>query len=118
MSSADPTDIAADLEREFWKLDTVHHLWQIGMLNRAVIFCSGKERVDWLTEKLRDWRIPALNVHSGVDYEERKRRIRKFSLGSVGILITTDLLARSLDGLRVPVIINVSTFVSIGQICS
>ena len=53
-------DIA--VEKEDWKLDTLCDLYETVTITQAVIFCSTRRKVDWLTEKLhsREFTVSAM----------------------------------------------------------
>jgi translation initiation factor 4A len=53
-------DIA--VEKEEWKLDTLCDLYETVTITQAVIFCSTRRKVDWLTEKLhaREFTVSAM----------------------------------------------------------
>merc|ERR1711970_838677 len=40
------------VEREEWKLDTLCDLYETLTITQAIIYCSSKRKVDWLTEQL------------------------------------------------------------------
>jgi len=57
-----PIDIA--VEKEDWKLDTLCDLYETVTITQAVIFCSTRRKVDWLTEKLhsREFTVSAMRA--------------------------------------------------------
>jgi translation initiation factor 4A len=50
------------VEKEDWKLDTLCDLYETVTITQAVIFCSTRRKVDWLTEKLhsREFTVSAM----------------------------------------------------------
>jgi translation initiation factor 4A len=85
------------VEKEVWKLETLCDLYDTLSVTQAVIFCSTRRKVDWLTDKLnkRDFTVSA--IHGDMEQRERDLIMRQFRTGSRRILITTDLLARGID---------------------
>ena len=43
-----------NVEREQWKFDTLCDLYDTLTITSAIIFCNTEQKVDWLTQKLRD----------------------------------------------------------------
>merc|ERR1740117_543807 len=81
------------VEKEGWKLDTLCDLYKTLTITQAIIYCSTRRKVDWLTEKMtgRDFTVSAM--HGDMDQRDR-------------VLITTDLLARGIDVQQVSLVIN------------
>lgn len=50
------------VEKEEWKLDTLCDLYEAITITQAVIFCSTRRKVDWLTDKLhaREFTVSAM----------------------------------------------------------
>jgi translation initiation factor 4A len=94
------------VEQEEWKLETLCDLYDALSITQAVIFCSTRRKVDWLTEKLnnRDFTVSA--IHGDMEQRERDLIMREFRSGSSRVLITTDLLARGIDVQQVSLVIN------------
>ncbi|GHJ84915.1 hypothetical protein NliqN6_1317 [Naganishia liquefaciens] len=94
------------VEKEDWKLDTLCDLYETVTITQAVIFCSTRRKVDWLTEKLhsRDFTVSAM--HGDMDQAARELVMKEFRSGSSRVLIATDLLARGIDVQQVSLVIN------------
>jgi translation initiation factor 4A len=94
------------VEQEDWKLETLCDFYGTFSITQAVIFCSTRRKVDWLTEELnkRDFTVSA--IHGYMEQRERDVIMRQFRTGSSRVLITTDLLARGIDMQQVSVVIN------------
>ena len=50
------------VEKEEWKLDTLHDLCETVTITQAVIFCNTRWKVDWLTKKMhgREFAVSAV----------------------------------------------------------
>jgi len=51
------------VEREQWKFDTLCDLYDTLTITQAVIFCNTKQKVDWLTQKMRDANFTVAAIH-------------------------------------------------------
>uniref|UniRef100_A0A9J7XVQ4 RNA helicase n=2 Tax=Cyprinus carpio TaxID=7962 RepID=A0A9J7XVQ4_CYPCA len=76
------------------------------MLNKAVIFCNTKRKVDWLTEKMREANFTVSSMHGDMPQKERESIMKEFRSGASRVLISTDVWARGLDVPQVSLIIN------------
>ena len=99
-------DIA--VEKEDWKLDTLCDLYETVTITQAVIFCSTRRKVDWLTQKLHERQFTVSAMHGDMDQGQREVIMKEFRSGSSRVLIATDLLARGIDVQQVSLVINVS----------
>nr|ODN90055.1 ATP-dependent RNA helicase eIF4A [Cryptococcus depauperatus CBS 7841] len=95
-----------NVEKEDWKLDTLCDLYETVTITQAVIFCSTRRKVDWLTEKLGDRQFTVSAMHGDMKQEGRELIMKEFRSGSSRVLITTDLLARGIDVQQVSLVIN------------
>ena len=88
-----------NVEREKWKFDTLCDLYDTPTIGRtAIIFCNTKQKVDWLTQKMRDANLIVASIHSGTPQQERDATLRQFRSGSSRVLISSDQgLPRGLD---------------------
>lgn len=98
------SDIA--VEKEDWKLDTLCDLYETVTITQAVIFCSTRRKVDWLTEKLHSREFTVSAMHGDMDQAARELVMKEFRSGSSRVLIATDLLARGIDVQQVSLVIN------------
>ncbi|CAK9026635.1 unnamed protein product [Durusdinium trenchii] len=120
------------VEREQWKFDTLCDLYDTLTITQAVIFCNTKQKVDWLTQKMRDANFTVASIH-GVEASENltillvgtRGEIRLvannwkyvesvelakvprewFRSGTSRVLISTDLWGRGLDVQQVSLVI-------------
>ncbi|KAK1923028.1 P-loop containing nucleoside triphosphate hydrolase protein [Papiliotrema laurentii] len=94
------------VEKEDWKLDTLCDLYETVTITQAVIFCSTRRKVDWLTTKLHEREFTVSAMHGDMDQAQREVIMKEFRSGSSRVLIATDLLARGIDVQQVSLVIN------------
>jgi translation initiation factor 4A len=94
------------VEKEEWKLDTLCDLYETVTITQAVIFCSTRRKVDWLTEKLHAREFTVSAMHGDMEQSAREVIMKEFRSGSSRVLIATDLLARGIDVQQVSLVIN------------
>ncbi|KAJ9117062.1 translation initiation factor eIF4A [Naganishia onofrii] len=94
------------VEKEDWKLDTLCDLYETLTITQAVIFCSTRRKVDWLTEKLTAREFTVSAMHGDMEQGARELVMKEFRSGSSRVLIATDLLARGIDVQQVSLVIN------------
>ena len=94
------------IEREEWKFDTLCDLYATLTITQAIIYCNTRRKVDWLTQKMQEKDFTVSSMHGDLDQRERDTIMREFRSGSSRVLITTDLLARGIDGQQVSLVIN------------
>merc|ERR1712224_1098733 len=82
------------VEREQWKFDTLCDLYDTLTITQAVIFCNTKQKVDWLTQKMRDANFTVASIHGDMPQKEREAIMQEFRDGKQRVLITTDVWAR------------------------
>ncbi|KAI0291325.1 P-loop containing nucleoside triphosphate hydrolase protein [Multifurca ochricompacta] len=82
-----------DAEKEELKLDALWDVFETANITQAIIFCNTRQKVDWLTEKIRGRYFTVSAVHA-------------FRFGSSRVLITTDLSDRGIDVQQVSLVIN------------
>ncbi|KAM6501422.1 DEAD domain containing protein [Amanita muscaria] len=94
------------VEKEAWKLDTLCDLYETITITQAVVFCNTRRKVDWLTDQMHGREFTVSAMHGDMDQKQREVLMKEFRSGSSRVLITTDLLARSIDVLQVSLVIN------------
>merc|ERR1712050_541233 len=77
------------VEREQWKFDTLCDLYDTLTITQAVIFCNTKQKVDWLTQKMRDANFTVAAMHGDMPQRERDTIMKQFRNGSNRVLIST-----------------------------
>jgi superfamily II DNA/RNA helicase len=75
-------------------------------LNHVLIFCSTKKSVKDLTRSLIKAKLPAHDIHSDLDQEEREKVLLDFKNKKVKILVATDILSRGIDIKGIELVIN------------
>merc|ERR1719289_768909 len=93
------------VEREQWKFDTLCDLYDTLTITQAVIFCNTKQKVDWLTQKMRDANFTVAAIHGDMPQKERDAIMAQFRSGASRVLISTDLWGRGLDVQQVSLVI-------------
>lgn len=94
------------VEREEWKFDTLCDLYDTLTITQAVIFCNTRQKVDWLTEKMREANFTVSAMHGSMPQKERNQIMTDFRSGASRVLITTDVWARGIDVQQVSLVIN------------
>jgi translation initiation factor 4A len=92
--------------REEMKLDTLCDLYEHLSISQALIYCSTRQKVEWLSSQMIARGFDLKYIHGDMDLHERKERMDAFRCGSCRVLISTDLLARGIDIQQVSLVIN------------
>ena len=76
-----------------YKFPTLIDLYDSMTITQAVIFCNERERVDWVTEQMREKNFSVCSIHAGLEQKERDKIMDEFRTGQyrvlIGILIYT-----------------------------
>ncbi|MGB1103403.1 MAG: DEAD/DEAH box helicase [Crocinitomicaceae bacterium] len=64
---------------------------------RMIVFCSYKEDVDKICDRLQSGGIPAVPFHGDMEQKYREESLIQFRNGSSRIMVASDLAARGLD---------------------
>jgi ATP-dependent RNA helicase len=94
------------VEKEDWKFETLTDLYDSLTITQAVIFCNKREKVNWLTETMRENNFTVSSLHGKMHEEERELIMKEFREGKTRVLITTDILSRGIDIQQVSLVIN------------
>lgn len=94
-----------NVQKEQWKFDTLCDLYDTLTITQAVIFCNTKQKVDWLTQKMRDANFTVASIHGDMPQKERDAIMQQFRSGASRVLISTDLWGRGLDVQQVSLVI-------------
>lgn len=94
------------VEKDIWKFETLVDLYDTLTITQAVIFSNTKERVEWLTRKLRENHFSVCSIHGGLVQKERDQIMKDFRNGVYRVLIATDIWGRGLDVQQVSLVIN------------
>ncbi len=92
--------------RESNKVEIMSRLIDAGNVNRALVFCNTKRKVDELTDKLntRGYSVEAL--HGDMKQASRDRVMKQFRSGKLDLLVATDVAARGIDVDDIEVVFN------------
>lgn len=94
------------VNREDEKLDTLCDLYEHLNIAQALIYCSTRQKVEWLSNQMIHRGFDLKYIHGDMDLHERKERMDAFRAGNCRVLISTDLLARGIDVQQVSLVIN------------
>ncbi len=94
------------VQKEEWKFDTLCDLYDTLTITQAVIFCNTKEKVDWLTQQMREANFTVSAIHGGMPQAERESVMADFRSTRTRVLIATDVWGRGLDVQQVSLVIN------------
>ena len=75
-------------------------------LNHVLVFCSTKKSVKDLTRSLNKAGLPAQDIHSDLNQEEREKALLDFKNKKIKILVATDILSRGIDIKGIELVIN------------
>ncbi len=95
-----------EVDREEMKLDTLCDLYEHLSITQALIYCSTRQKVEWLSEQMTKRGFDLKFIHGDMDIHERKTQMEAFRSGQCRVLISTDLLARGIDVQQVSLVIN------------
>jgi ATP-dependent RNA helicase len=93
------------VEKEQWKFDTLCDIYDTLTITQAVIFCNTRQKVDWLSDKMRAANFTVAAMHGDMSQKERDQIMQQFRAGKARVLITTDLWGRGLDVQQVSLVI-------------
>jgi ATP-dependent RNA helicase len=94
------------VEKEEWKFETLCDLYDTLTVTQAVIFCNTKNKVDWLSARMRESSFTVSAMHGGMSQKEREGVMSEFRSGASRVLITTDVWGRGIDVQQVSLVIN------------
>jgi len=94
------------IDKEEWKFDTLVELYNNIDIQQCIMYCNKKQKVDELTEKLKEKNFTVSSMHGDMEQNQRDLIMREFRTGTSRVLITTDLLARGIDIQQVSLVIN------------
>lgn len=75
------------MDEDKYKFDTLVDLYDTLTITQAVIFCNTKERVNFLTNSMRDQNFSVCSIHSELEQKERDRIMDEFRNGHFKVLI-------------------------------
>ena len=93
------------VEKEEWKFDTLCDLYDTLTITQAVIFCNTRQKVDWLSKKMKEANFTVSAMHGDMDQGTRDSIMEEFRSGASRVLIATDLWGRGIDVQQVSLVI-------------
>ena len=84
----------------------LRHLIKTEVWRRVLVFVASKYAADLVAEKLRRGGISALSFHGELSQGARSQALADFKESRVQVLVATDLAARGLDIVQLPVVVN------------
>jgi superfamily II DNA/RNA helicase len=88
------------------KIPLVKHILKENEYNSVLIFCSSKQSVKQLTKDLRKQKLPANEIHSDLEQDQREQVLIDFRSKQLKILVATDILSRGIDIEDIDLVIN------------
>jgi ATP-dependent RNA helicase len=95
-----------NVEKEEWKFETLCDLYDTLTVTQAVIFCNTRNKVDWLSAKMKEAGFTVSSMHGSMTQKEREGVMAEFRSGASRVLITTDVWGRGIDVQQVSLVIN------------
>lgn len=84
----------------------LHHLIETHGWTRVLVFVATKYATGHVAEKLRRLGIEAGSLHGELSQGARTKVLADFNAGQLPVLVATDLAARGLDFVALPVVVN------------
>ncbi|MEI6070888.1 MAG: DEAD/DEAH box helicase [Verrucomicrobiae bacterium] len=84
----------------------LRHLIQENKWSGVLVFVATKYATEHVAEKLRQAGLVATALHGDLSQGARSRALADFQAGNVRVLLATDLAARGIDIVRLPVVVN------------
>ncbi len=75
-------------------------------LNRVLVFCRTKQRVDTLCTMLKNVQVKVDVMHADRPQKARERALEKFREGKIQVLVATDVMSRGIDVSGIDAVIN------------
>ena len=94
------------LQLERYKYDVLCDLYESLSINQAIIYCNTRQKVEWLSNCLKNQDHGVSCIHGDMLFQERKAIMQEFVSGQTRLLISTDLLARGIDIQQISLVIN------------
>jgi ATP-dependent RNA helicase RhlE len=84
----------------------LRHLVEQNSWQGVLVFVATKYATEHVAEKLRRAGIAATALHGELSQGARSRALADFKAGAIRVLLATDLAARGIDIVRLPVVVN------------
>lgn len=84
----------------------LRHLIEENLWTSVLVFVATKYATEHIADKLRRLGLDATALHGELSQGARSQALENFKSGRVRVLIATDLAARGIDIVRLPVVVN------------
>ncbi|MHC8949427.1 DEAD/DEAH box helicase [Sphingobacterium hungaricum] len=84
----------------------LRHLIEKHAMKQVLVFASSTHQVDSIVHKLRKNKIDARAMHGQKSQGSRTESLLLFKTGKLKVLVSTDLMARGIDIIELPFVIN------------
>lgn len=88
------------------KFDLLKKILYVEKPDSCIIFCSTKDNVDNLNDRLKEEGISCSALHGGMEQVDRLNMMKAFKKGEFKLLVATDVAARGIDVEDLDLIIN------------
>lgn len=88
------------------KLKMIEFMYQNWSISAAVIFCSSRNTVNWVSDQLSSRGFSVTRLHSDLTNDERVRAMQAFRNGSTRVMVATQVIARGLDVQNVQLVLQ------------
>lgn len=84
----------------------VSNLLEGDNMNRVLLFCNTRRKVDSLTKNLQEKGYSAEGLHGDINQGRRSKIMNKFKRGNLSILVATDVASRGIDVKGIESVVN------------
>lgn len=91
---------------EFSKDDLLLKLLKEWADSSVLVFTGTRRKATWVTDRLRDAKVTAEEIHGDISQKQRETTIARFRKGEFPVLVATDVAARGLDVPTITHVIN------------
>ena len=88
------------------KADLLTHVLTQPPIGQALVFCKTKRGSNRVGERLERAGVKAAVIHGNKSQSARNRALGDFKAGRVTVLVATDIAARGLDIVQLPLVVN------------
>jgi len=88
------------------KRDLLVHVLAQAPTGQALVFCKTKHGSDKVSDHLEGAGLKVAVIHGGKNQGQRSRSLADFKAGRVSVLVATDVAARGLDIVQLPLVVN------------
>ncbi|KIY65000.1 DEAD-domain-containing protein [Cylindrobasidium torrendii FP15055 ss-10] len=95
-----------DCESAEAKYNVLVQLYSLLTIGQSIIFCQSRDTADRIAKRMIDEGHKVASLHGAKEGEERDAVIDAFREGKTKVLITTNVVARGLDIMKVNMVVN------------